>query len=55
MTAVGNVPYVPRNVMPLCSCHLVRLSKEALFAPKKSVIGPELALFSITILILSTS
>ena len=40
MTAVGNVPDVPRNVMPLCSCHLVRLPKKTLFAPKKSVIGP---------------
>ena len=40
MTAVGNVPDVPRNVMPLCSCHIVRLPKKALFAPKKSVIGP---------------
>jgi hypothetical protein len=41
MTAVGNVPDVPRNVMSLCSCHLVRLSKKALFAPKKSVIDPK--------------
>ena len=40
MTAVGNVPDVPRNVMPLCSCHFVRLPKKTLFAPKKSGIGP---------------
>ena len=40
MTAVGNVPDVPRNVMSLCSCHLVRLPKKTLFAPKKSIIGP---------------
>jgi len=39
MTAVGNVPDVPWNVMPLCSCHIVRLPKKALFAPKKSGIG----------------
>ena len=55
MTAVGNVPDVPRNVMPLCSCHIVRLPKKALFAPKKSVIGPRLDLFSTTFLILSTT
>jgi hypothetical protein len=55
MTAVGNVPDVPWNVMSLCSCHLVRLPKKALFAPKKSVIGPKLDLFSTTILNLSTS
>jgi hypothetical protein len=54
MTAVGNVPDVPRNVMPLCSCHLVRLPKKSLFAPKKSVIGPKLDPFSTTILNLST-
>ena len=54
MTAVGNVPDVPRNVVPLCSCHVVRLSKKALFAPKKSVIGPKLDPFSTTIRILST-
>ena len=54
MTAVGNVPDVPRNVMPLCSCHIVRLPKNAVFAPKKSVIGPRLDLFSTTFLILST-
>jgi hypothetical protein len=29
------------KVMPLCSCHLVRLPKNAVFAPKKSVIGPK--------------
>jgi len=40
MTAVGKMPDVPRNVMPFCSCHLVRLPKNAVFAPKKSVIGP---------------
>ena len=55
MTAVGNVPNVPRNVVSFCSCHLVRLSKKALFAPKKSVIGPKLDLFSTIFLILSTS
>ena len=55
MAAVGNVPDVPRNVMPLCSCHLVRLPKKALFDPKKSVIGHKLNLFSATIRILSTS
>jgi hypothetical protein len=54
MTAVGDVPDVPRNVMSLRPCHLVRLSKKALFAPKKSVIGLRLDLFSITFLILST-
>jgi hypothetical protein len=56
MAAVGNVPDVPRNVMPLCSCHLVRLWiwKKTLFAPKKSVIGPKLDPFSTTILNLST-
>jgi hypothetical protein len=53
MTAVGNMPDVPRNVMPLYSCHLVRLPKKALFAPKKSIIGPKLDLFSTTFLILS--
>ena len=53
MTAVGNVPDVPRNVMPLCSCHVVRLPKKALFAAQKSVIGPKLDLFSTTIPILS--
>ena len=36
MTAVGNVPDVPRNVMPLCSCHFVRLPKKTLFAPVNS-------------------
>jgi hypothetical protein len=54
MTAVGNVPDVPRNVMPLSSCHVVRLPNNALFAPKKSVIGPKFDLFSTTILSLST-
>ena len=54
MTAVGKMPDMPRNVMPLCSCHIVRLPKKALFAPKKSVIGPKLDLFSTTFLILST-
>ena len=54
MTALGNVPDVPRNVMPFGSCHFVRLQKKALFAPKKSVIGPKLDLFSTTFLILST-
>ena len=54
MTAVGKMPDVPRNVMPFCSCHLVRLPKKALFAPKKSVIGPKFDLFSTTILNLST-
>jgi len=54
MTAVGNVPDVPRNVMPLSSCHLVRLAKKALFAPKKSVVGPKSDPFSTTILNLST-
>ena len=44
MTAVGKMPDVPRNVMPLCSCHLVRLPKNAVFAPKKSVIGPKIVL-----------
>ena len=36
-------------------CPVVRLSKKALFAPKKSVIGPKLDLFSTIFLILSTS
>ena len=49
MTAVGKMPDVPRNVMPLCSCHLVRLPKNAVFAPKKSVIGPYLTTFSISL------
>ncbi len=31
MTAVGKMPDVPRNIMPLCSCHLVRLAKNAVF------------------------
>jgi hypothetical protein len=39
MAAVGNMPDVPRNVMPLCSCHLVRLSKTALFAPKLGLLS----------------
>jgi len=55
VTAVGKMPDVPWNVMPLCSCHLVRLPKNALFAPKKSVIGLRLDLFSTTFLVLSTS
>ena len=44
MTAVDKMPDVPRNVMPLCSCHLVRLPKNAVFAPKKSVIGSKIVL-----------
>jgi hypothetical protein len=55
MAAVGKMPDVPWNVMPLCSCHLVRLPKKALFAPQNSVIGPYLNLFPTTLLILSTS
>jgi hypothetical protein len=55
MTAVCKMPDVPRNVMPLCSCHIVRLPNNALFVPKKSVIGPKSDPFSTTFLILSTA
>ena len=43
------------NGSKVAPCSLVPLPKNAVFAPKKSVIGPRLDLFSTTFLILSTS